>query len=256
VPPGSLTVVGTGIEAGGQLTPRARTAWQGADEALHLVADPITIRLLQELNPRARSLQHHYTAGRPRVEAYEAMIEEMLAPARVGRDVCAAFYGHPGFFVYPGHGAVTRAHEEGISARMEPGISSIDCLFADLGIEAGHGCQIYHATDFLANRTPPDTTATLLLLQIGVIGRPQHLEQPDWSPIPVLVDYLAEFYAPDHELIGYEASPYAGVAPIVERCPLARLADARLTGGMTLVVPRADAPRPDVTMLDRLGMPR
>jgi len=237
--PGSLTVVGTGIEAGGHLTPRAKSAWEDADEALYLVADPITTRLLHELNPRARSLHGLYAAGRPRVEAYEAMIDEILEPARRGKRVCAAFYGHPGFFVYPGHEAVGRARAEGIAASMQPAISSVDCLFADLGIEAGFGCQIYAADDFVERLLRPDPAATLLLLQIGVIGRHDHVEEPDWSGLPILVEHLSEFYAPDHEVIGYEASPYGVVGPIVERAPLARLPEASLTGGMTLVVPRA-----------------
>lgn len=256
MPRGSLTVVGTGIEAGGHLTRRARAAWRSADDALYLMADPVTVSILRELNPGARSLQRHYVPGRHRLEAYEAMIEEILHSARAGREVCAAFYGHPGFFVYPGHEAVRRAREEGLQARMEPGISSVDCLFADLGIDAGLGCQIYHATDFLANRTRPDTTATLVLLQIGVIGRSIYTPEPDWSPLPILVEYLAEFYAADHELIGYQASPYAGVSSTVERCRLSELAEGHLTGGMTLVVPRAAEPEADPRMLDRLGMSR
>jgi hypothetical protein len=253
---GSLTVVGTGIELGGHMTPQAQSAWERSEVALYLMADPLTMAWLEELNPSARSLHRHYQTGQPRREAYEAMIEEILAPAREGRRTCAAFYGHPGLFVYPGHEAVRRARAEGLRARMQPAISSLDCLFADLGIDAGFGCQIYHATDFLANRTRPDTTATLLLLQIGVIGHPEHLEQPDWSRLPVLADYLAEFYPAEHELIGYEASPYVVANPIVERCPLSKLAEARLSGGMTLVVPRADPAEPDPTMMDRLGMPR
>ena len=87
----------------------------------------------------------------------------------------------------------------------------------------------------------PDTAATLVLLQINVIGQPAHLEQPDWSRLPVLVDYLLEYYPGDHEVIGYEASPYPIAQPIIVRVPLAGLAERELRPAMTLVVPPATA---------------
>jgi len=240
MPTGSLTVVGTGIEIGGQLTPQARVAFEHAEEALYLVADPVAVAFLLEINPRARSLHTLYESGKPRLEAYEAMIGEMLSPLRAGLTVCAAFYGHPGIFVYPGQEAVRRARREGLTARILPGVSAIDCLWCDLGIDpALDGCQIYHTTDFIAQRRTPDTAATLILLQINVIGQAAHLEQPDWSRLPVLIEYLKAFYPGDHEVIGYQASPYPIAKPIVERIALGALASASLRPGMTLVVPPA-----------------
>jgi uncharacterized protein YabN with tetrapyrrole methylase and pyrophosphatase domain len=255
MPTGSLTVVGTGIEIGGHLTPQARVAFEEAEEALYLVADPVAAVFLEEINPSARSLHTLYEPGRPRLEAYEAMIDDMLAPLRAGRTVCAAFYGHPGIFVYPGHEVVRRAHGEGLTARILPAVSAIDCLWCDLGIDpALDGCQIYHATDFVLERRRPDTAATLILLQINVIGQPAHLEEADWSRLPVLIDYLEEFYPADHEVIGYKASPYPVAKPIVERVALAELTHASLHPGMTLVVPPAARGAADPTMLRRLGM--
>jgi hypothetical protein len=103
-------------------------------------------------------------------------------------------------------------------------------------------------------RTQPDTTVLLVLLQIGVIGQPAHLEQPDWSRLPVLVECLEAFYPSEHEVIGYEASPFPMAWPVIERVPLGGLAEAKLTAGMTLVVPPAKEPETDPTMLDRLGL--
>ncbi len=234
----ALTVVGTGIAIGVHLTPEARAAWESAEEALFLVADPVSATWLTELNPSARSLHEHYRAGRPRLDIYEAMVKEIVSPLRAGRTVCAAFYGHPGIFVYPGHESVRRARRDGFEARLLPGISALDCLWCDLGIDpALGGCQIYHATDFLEDERAPDTKATLILLQISVIGQSAHLEEPDWSRLPLLVDYLRRFYPEDHEVIGYEASPFSVVRPIIERVPVAALATAPLTPAMTLVVP-------------------
>ena len=253
---GALTVVGTGIEVGGQLTPEARFAIQRAEDVMCLVGDPVTLSVLDRLHPGVRSLHSHYAAGKPRLESYEAMIDDMLAPVRAGRNVCVAFYGHPGVFVYPAHEAVGRARAEGFPARMLPGVSSIDCLFADLGIDPGRtGCQMHHATDFLVHRCTPDTSAVLLLLQISVVGRTVHAAEPDWSGLAVLVEYLGGFYPSPHEVIAYEASPFPIADPIVVRCGLDELERATLTPGMTLVVPPSTRRASDPTMLARLGMP-
>jgi uncharacterized protein YabN with tetrapyrrole methylase and pyrophosphatase domain len=256
MPTGSLTIVGTGIQLVGHLTPEARTAFERAEEALYLVADPLTMVWLARLNPTSRSLHTLYDTKKTRLETYGAMVEEMLAPVRAGRRVCTAFYGHPGVFVYPAHRAIEQARSEGFPARMLPGISAIDCLFADLGIDpARRGCQIYHATDFLAHRSVPDPTATLILLQISVIGQAGYAETTDWSGLALLVEYLGDFYPPDHEVIAYEASPYNVIEPLAVRTPLSALAGADLTAHMTLVVPASIEPAADPTMLDRLGMP-
>src|SRR5688572_29213898 len=132
MPAGSLTIVGTGIDIGSHLTPQARFAFEYADEALYLVADPVAVAFLEDINPRARSLADLYEPGRPRLETYEAMVDEILALVRAGRRVCAAFYGHPGIFVYPGQETVRRATAEGFDVRLLPGISSLDCLWSDL----------------------------------------------------------------------------------------------------------------------------
>jgi uncharacterized protein YabN with tetrapyrrole methylase and pyrophosphatase domain len=191
-----------------------------------------------------------------RLETYEEMVDALLTPVRSGRAVCGAFYGHPGVFVYPAQVAIARAREEGYSARMFPGISSLDCLFADLGLDpASTGCQIHHATDFVLRRIVPDTTSLLVLLQIGVIGQPAHLEQTDWSRLPVLVESLLAHYPLEHEVIAYEASQFPVVGPAVERVPLAALGEAKLTVGMTLVVPPAREAEVDPTMLERLRLP-
>jgi precorrin-6B methylase 1 len=253
---GSLTVVGTGIDTGGQLTPQARAAFAGAEEAFYLVGDPVAVRLLEAINPRARSLHGLYSDRKPRLESYNEMVDTLLAPMHAGRAVCAAFYGHPGVFVYPAQVAIARAREAGFPARMFPGISSLDCLFADLGLDpAVSGCQIHHATDFVVRRTAPDTSSLLLLLQIGVLGQPAHVEHADWSKLPLLVECLETFYPSEHEVIGYEASPFPVARPLVERVALSGLSGARLSPGMTLVVPPSTEPNADPEMLRRLGLP-
>jgi uncharacterized protein YabN with tetrapyrrole methylase and pyrophosphatase domain len=96
----------------------------------------------------------------------------MLEPVRSGHKVVGIFYGHPGFFVSPAHRALAIAQDEGYSARMLPGISCEDCLFADLRVDpASHGCQTVEATEVLVRNRPLQTTSNVVILQVSSIGK-------------------------------------------------------------------------------------
>jgi uncharacterized protein YabN with tetrapyrrole methylase and pyrophosphatase domain len=252
---GSLTIVGTGIQLGVHLTPEARAAIEQADEVLFVVADTLTAAWLQELNPKARSLASLYSPGKYRLDTYNEMVEEILAGVRAGKDVCVAFYGHPGVFVYPGHEAVGRARAEGFSARMLPAISTLDCLVADIGIDpARTGMQSYEASDFLLHLREPDPAALVVLWQIGVVGELSYVEEADTEGLTVLVEYLLDFYPPEHEVIVYEASPFVVSEPNVIRVPLREVAEARIPPISTMVVPPAIRRPQDAAMAERLGV--
>ena len=234
---GSLTVVGTGIRAGVQLTLEARRVIERADRVLFLVAEPVTVEALKQLSPGAEPLNDLYEPGVDRGVAYEAMVERIMAPVREGLDVCAAFYGHPGVFGQPAHAVVRRARTEGFEAEMLPGISAEDCVFADLGIDPGDtGCQSYEATDFLWRRPVVDTGAVLVLWQVGLIGRTDTVTEADLSQLPALAELLLELYPPGHEVISYEASPYPVGGAHVKRMRLSELRSEQLPVLSTLVL--------------------
>lgn len=254
---GSLTVVGTGIRLGSHLTREARLLLEAADIVLSLVAEPGMQAVLEELNPRTRSLHDLYELGENRAEAYEAMAEEILRHVREGKNVVAAFYGHPGVFVAPSHDAIRMARAEGYNASMLPGISAEDCLFADLGVDpARFGCQSYEATDFLVHGRRIDPTAALVLWQIGTVGSVVAAATTRPTGLPVLVETLLEHYPPEHEVTVYEASPYPGFDPLVRTVGLGELSEEHVTALSTLYVPPRERAPLDLTMLDRLGLPR
>jgi uncharacterized protein YabN with tetrapyrrole methylase and pyrophosphatase domain len=253
---GSLTVVGTGIQFGSQMTAEARIMLENADVVLYVVAEPGMRTFLESLNANSHSLAGFYEPGKPRAPAYEAMTEEILRRVHEGLNVCVAFYGHPGVFVTPSHEAVRRARAEGVPARMLPGISAEDCLFADLGLDpSSRGCQSYEATEFLVHSRRVDPTAALVLWQIGTVGQDVAGSGTQCSGLPVLVERLLEDYPAEHEVTVYEAAPYPGFEPLVRVLPLADLSEDDVTALSTLYVPALDAVL-DLTMLDRLGLPR
>jgi hypothetical protein len=238
------------------VTPEAAEAIERADEVLYLLADRLAAAWVERANPNSRSLHTHYAPGKHRAETYAEIVDELLASVRAGRDVCAVLYGHPGVFAHPGHEAIRRARAEGFRARMLPGVSALDCLVADLGIDPGAtGLQSYEATDFLIHGRRPDTAAMLVLWQIGVIGELRMSAEPSRANLVVVAKSLARSYPGGHETIVYEASPYPLVAdPFVLRVPLEALPDAEVPLLSTLVVPPARKPRRDRAAMTRLGL--
>jgi uncharacterized protein YabN with tetrapyrrole methylase and pyrophosphatase domain len=223
----------------------------------HLLADAASVAWIEALRPGARSLHSHYKSGRLRAEIYDEIVEEILAPVREGRRVCAAFYGHPGVFSYLGHESVRRARGEGFDANMLPGISAADCLFADLGVDPGvGGLQTYEATDFLVYRRSVETTAALVLWQVTAIGERRAITEPNREGLRALTERLLELYPGDHVVSLYEASPYPYpiADPIVRETALSALGDADVSPLATLYVPPLAPPRADPDVSARLGL--
>lgn len=253
---GQLNVVGTGIRLAGQLTTEIRHVIQAADLVLAVMADALALDYLRDLNPRVESLQGHYMRGRRRDDTYDRMVEAIMAPVRQGMNVCAAFYGHAGVFVWPSHEAIRRARAEGHSATMFPGVSAEDCLFADLGLDpARSGCQSYECMDFLLYARVFDPTAALILWQpaaLGDISRSCFRTDPGW--VKALAEVLMEKYPPDHEITVYEAASFPLDDPRIEPLPLNRLQDTEFTQASTLYVPPLRAPGLSRDRLEMLGV--
>jgi uncharacterized protein YabN with tetrapyrrole methylase and pyrophosphatase domain len=238
----SLVVVGTGIRIVGQLTTEAIAWMREADVVLYLVGDPVAEETIRRLNPNgALSLRGYYGEGIVRNKSYEAMVQHILSCVRAGKRTCVAFYGHPGVFAYPAHEAIRRARAEGYGARMLPGISAEDCLFADLGVDpAVNGCQSIEASDFLVHEKTIDTSCALVLWQVGVVGDWTYRSQGyELGAFPLLIAKLMRLHGPWHEVTVYEAATLPGLEPKIIRIALEHLTSAYVTAGTTLYVPPA-----------------
>lgn len=234
---GSLTVVGTGIRAFTQLTLEAVAEMRLADVLLHVIGDPVQEELVHALNPAAQSLTHYYSPDLERIHTYEAMITHILAEVAAGRRVVAAFYGHPGVFVYPTHESIRRARATGHHARMLPAVSAEDCLIADLGIDPGDGYHAYEATDFLYRQGPVDASVHLVIWQVGALGDSSGGGGHDTAMVADLARKLGTAYGPGHPVTIYEAPFDPAGVPTIRRVPVAGLARSPIGMASTLYVP-------------------
>ncbi|GAA5217904.1 SAM-dependent methyltransferase [Corallincola platygyrae] len=239
------------------MTGRVQTELDQADVILAMM-DDFSLCWLQQKYPDLINLSQFYgkDGEKDRRQTYQEMEDAILAPLRMGKRVCAIFYGHPGVFADVTHAAVKKARQEGYEAIMEPAISADACLYADLCIDPGlYGIQAYEATQFLVYDRPLDPSSTLILWQVGVVGDlscKKFHTQPE--NVRALVEKLKRWYPADHEVILYEAAVLPIEGHREERLPLNRLPEAEFRTITTLVIPPADSWLPDLDALEALGV--
>jgi siroheme synthase len=244
---GELACVGLGMMLGAHLTPRSRGWLEAADVVFVAASEALVEHWVATINPHVVSLQGHYAEGKPRQDTYREMAEAMLAAVRSGKRVVGAFYGHPGVFAQVPHAAIAQALAEGFDAVMDPGVSAEDCLYADLGLDPGKvGCAHFEASQLLFYRRVIDTSAWLVLWQIGLAGdRTYAVRASTAEQRQRLVDRLLRDYPPQHPVTIYEAATLPIARPRIETLPLAELAGAALSGQSTLAVPPARTLEPE-----------
>jgi hypothetical protein len=251
---GSLSCVGLGMTLGSHLTPLARSHIEQADVVFAGLSDAVVELWLQRMHPDVRSLQPYYREGKSRLKTYRQWVELMMAELRAGQRVCGVFYGHPGIFAWSPHKVIEAARAEGYEARMEPGISAEDCLYADLGIDPGRfGCQHFEASQLLFYQRRIDPAGYLVLWQVGLVGD-RSLARFQTGPAyrQVLVDLLGNDYPLDHEVLIYRGATLPIEQPRIRRVILRDLPHVPLTAEETVVLPPAAALRPNLAIQERL----
>lgn len=255
--PGSLTIVGTGIRFVSQVTMEARQAIEEADHVLYGVDDP-TAEWIQRISRSSESLFSFYKENESRRDAYQQMVARILELVRSGKRICAVFYGHPGVLVTPAHEAIQQARAEGFKAMMLPAISTLDCLYADLGVDPRFGCQTFEASDFLIYNREFDVTAPMFIWQVDSIGNPTYREAAV-GPNPgmiVLVEALIQAYGSSHRIILYHAPQMPLSEPMILEVPLEELPTITVSSATVLYIPPKSSPVWDEIMLEKLGLGR
>ncbi|EJC98133.1 tetrapyrrole methylase [Fomitiporia mediterranea MF3/22] len=200
---GSLTIAGSGIASIKHMTLETVSHIKEVEKVYYIVSDPATEAYIKDnAVGTCFDLRVFYDTNKPRYESDVQMSEVMLRDVRAGHSVLGIFYGHPGVFVSPSHRAIAIAKEEGFQARMLPGISAEDYLFADIGFDpAVHGCMSYEATELLVRNKPLNTSTYNIIWQVGALGAEAMVF--DNAKFSLLVDRLERDYGSDHKVVHY-----------------------------------------------------
>lgn len=252
----SLVVVGLGIKFQSHLTIETEAYIKGSDRVFYLVNEPAMKEWIHQNNPQAESLDVFYGKHPLRLHCYHAMTEYVIEAVRKNQHICFVLYGHPTICAKPALNAVLQAKKEGYYAKILPGISAEDCLFADLLINPGSGgCQSYEATDFLIYRRQIDPASHVILWQVGIIGALGYPKSHDNTQgIKLLIEMLNLHYDSNHIVILYEAAQYPHFEPRIDTLPLNKLITAKYSPITTLYIPPARKSVCDEAMLTALNM--
>jgi precorrin-2 methylase len=256
-----ITIVGLGLAAGDHLTPEAERALRAANEVLYLDAGVATSTLLGLLNARVTPLfAESYAEDEPRLDAYAHMTARVLDAATDHAPIAFAVHGHPLVGVHAPFAVAAAAAERGLTVRVLPGISALDALLADLGIDpVVMGIQMFEATDLLLRRRPLQPDVPAVIWQVGNLESRLHTSRPSRSTrFARFRDHLLRFYPGDHPVTIYYAPPHPLVAA---RIVVVRLADlpseaGQLHAGVTLYLPPAfERPIVDLELLGVIDDP-
>jgi hypothetical protein len=256
---GELIIIGSGIETVG-FTATDEKIIQDADKVFYCVADPATNVWLKSLRPDAYDLYVLYDESKVRYITYMQMTEAMLYYMRQGQKVVGIYYGHPGIFVLSTHRAIQIARREGYRAAMRAGISALDTLCADLGVDPSQpGMQTFEATDMLIRARVPDIHVHVVLWQVGLVGELGYRRQGFLnSGFPILLEYLQKYYGKDYPVTNYIGSRYLGIEPIMDVYTLQQLYEPEIqqqvTGISTFYLAPKQAAIADEDMMRRLGL--
>lgn len=254
-PRGSIACVGVGMTLGSHLTPLARSHIQQADVVFAAVSDNVVEMWLERMHPDVRSLQPYYGEGKPRMVTYREWVEVLMTEVRAGKRVCAVFYGHPGIFAWSPHKVIEVARAEGFAARMEPGISAEDCLYADLGIDPGKfGCQHLEASQLLYYDHEIDPSGYVVLWQVGMVGnRSIARDGRGGGHRELLLERLTQDYPLDLEVSIYRCATLPIEQPRIRRLTLQELPHAEISAEETVVLPPAKPLKRNARFIERLA---
>ncbi len=190
------------------------------------------------------SLDDIYFSSKQRSESYDKIANELLSSIQKNDNVCFLIYGHPTFFSSVVDKIKKRISSEDIIIQVMPGISAMDCLFADLKIDPGSmGLQSYDATEFLLYDEKFSTTSHLVLWQIAIIGEIGVVKNSKINldkqkkAITILITKLLIHYPADHIVKLYVASQYPSIEFELVSIELQKLNEINISRLATLYIP-------------------
>lgn len=236
----SLIIAGLGVKFLSHLTMETEKVIQKSEKVLYLTNDDAYPKYLKTLNKNSESLNEIYFSVKNRERSYQKIKEKILQDLNTYKNVCVLVYGHPTFLVQSTQQVVKIAEENGYKVKILPGISSLDCLFADLRINPGDGgLQVLEATEMLAYKKIIDTSSHLIIFQIAAIGLKGHENNEECykKRLSLLSQFLKNYYNHEYEIILYEASQYPNIPPKITQCRLSDLDKKNISALTTMYIP-------------------
>lgn len=155
--------------------------------------------------------------------------------------VSFAVAGHPMVFVYPTQQILKIAALLGLRVAVLPGISSLDCMIIDLGLDPGsQGIQMYETTALLLHRRELQPDVPCFLWQVGsaetrLFTRSRSVPQR----FNRLQQHLLKYYPAGHIVRVVHSATHSLARSSILEFPIERMHEhaAEIHPGATLYIP-------------------
>jgi uncharacterized protein YabN with tetrapyrrole methylase and pyrophosphatase domain len=204
-----LYVIGLGVKIPGHTTIEAAEAMVRCSRIYCIVQEPPAVWLPSKASSiPVVNLMSMYIEGALRTDNYQRVAQAIFDGMKEVPVVGYVTYGNPLAYDSVAQKLVGDARRDGVPFQVVPGISSIDTILCDLGIDMAPGVQVYEASWLAASRTPLIASVAAILLQLGHFGsaRAHYRDRRPAEALKDLVEYLCRFYPPSHEVFLVQSS--------------------------------------------------
>jgi hypothetical protein len=242
--PFDMYIVGLGIVSVRQVTREAESAMRRSNEVLY-ASDAIGIHgYLQELCGKVTEVYvSTLREGEDRLSKYNRIAALVIDAALDHPPVSFAVAGHPQVFVYPTQQILAVANYFGLRVKVLPGISSLDCMIVDLGIDPGNqGVQMFETTALLLQQHPLYNDVPCFLWQVGAVETRLFTRAPSVPErFARLQKHLVKYYPAGHMVkVIYSSSHPLAMSTMLEfRIDELHLHAIHVHPGATLYIPPA-----------------
>ncbi|MBT0769067.1 hypothetical protein KIH74_09030 [Kineosporia sp. J2-2] len=239
--PCDIAVVGLGIAGVHHLTKEVEETIRRCTKTF--VADTGTgmLEYLGGLGTEVVDLTQPREVGEHRILIYRRIAAEVVAAAKAGGPVCFATYGHPTMYCYPTTLIQRAALVLNLSVTVLPGVSFLDTLLCDLGVDPGFdGLQMYEASDLVVRRRPLQADVPCVITQAPMtLDAYNRRGSRALDNLRLLQRHLLGTYPADHEVLLVTSKPHPLLEPLIQPVPLGSLAAALLPATQlgTLFIP-------------------
>ena len=199
---------------------------------------------MQRIIPNVDDWRARYWTDEDLDVVYKRLIDCLLEEVSRGSGVGSVIYGHPLFFDDVHMQLRKISKKRGFQCVTLPGISSLDTLSIDLGVDYGEGLQVFEANDLVENSVIVNPELHTLIFQIGGFGLYTASDPLASGPdrFKKIQRYLLRFYSPQQRIVIAFSDPGDGEGSILLRSRLNRLSShhRRMFVGTTLYIPPAE----------------
>lgn len=174
-------------------------------------------RSIRRLNPNTKNLDRFYWTGEDREVVYKRLVRIVLDEVRLGPGVALVGYGHPLLFDDVCAELRRRTHNLGLKCIVYPGISCLDTLCIDLGIDYGDGLQIFDTTELVQLEFSMCVELHTILFQVYEFGEDVTADaiRPVRGRFAPLEKYLSRFYPVTHPVTLAYSEDGSGGGPVL-----------------------------------------